>query len=281
MDSIRRPLKFVGAAGTYTWPRYGLEYDSSQPLISAMVDLPGADYAYDQQGDEPAVRGIGTHSVRFMLIGLAAAIEAELDTMRATLYYGARGWFYLEDSNGDQRRCYGRLSSMPDLKLGTRDRQRVPVILTFTQLGDFQNITPIDEHDGAVQAVATDPATVLVNNPGNARILDGKITIKGPFSGLRITNNSLDVPGGDPPVAYVFETDAVGAAGTDWLEVDAGANTVRISDDSGATWTDDSANVVLQDGQVGLFAFAPGWNDLTVEGLAGGDIEFEFAGGWI
>jgi hypothetical protein len=279
--SIRRPLKFVGAAGTYTWPRYGLEYDASQPLVTALVDIPGVDYAYDQQEDAPSIRGVGTQTVRFMLVGEASAIEAELDTLRAVCYYNARGWFYVEDYAGAQRRCYGRLSALPDIKLGTRDRQRMPIILTFSQLSDFQDIAPIDEHDGAVQAVVGSPASIMVNNPGTARVYNAKITLKGPFTNPRIENNSLDLPGSDPAVPYAFESSSDGAAGTDWLEIDAGANTVRISDDSGATWADDSLNVILQDGQVGLFALAPGENDLTVEGLAGGDMEFEFAGGYI
>lgn len=278
---MMRPKKFVGAQGTYEWPRYRLEYDATQPLVLALVDLPGADFAYDQLEDSPAVRGTGSHTIRYLLIGEPDELRLAVDTLRSVCYYNARGWLHLADEDGTERRCYARLSAMPDVKLTPRDRQTAPQILTFTQLSDFYELTAIDEHDGAVQVVGSDPDTLLVNNPGNARIHNAKITIKGPFAGLRLQNNSLDVPNSSPAVPWAFESDSVGAGAVDWLEVDAGANTVRISHDSGATWADASADVVLQDGQVGLMALAAGVNDFTVEGANGATIVFEFAGGWL
>lgn len=276
-----RPKKFVGSQGTYEWPRYRLEYDATQPLTLALVDLPGADFAYDQLEDLPAVRGPGAHTIRYLLIGEPAELRQEVDTLRSICYYNARGWLHLADEDGTERRCYARLSAMPDVKLTPKDRQTAPQILTFTSLSDFYELTSIDEHDGAVQVVASDPDTLVVNNPGNARILNPKITIKGTFAGLRIENASLNVPNSDPAVPWAFETSTVGAGAADWLEIDAGANSVRFSDDAGATWEDASDDVVLQDGQVGLFAFGPGANNLTIEGANGATVDIEFAGGWL
>lgn len=89
------------------------------------------------------------------------------------------------------------------------------------------------------------------------------ITVKGPFSEPKITNTTT---------GYVVESSSVGAYPSDWLRFDAGRNTVEISDDDGATWTDDQANFVRAPGQVGLMEFAPGANSLTVEGANGGDV---------
>lgn len=276
---IRRPKEFIGAAGTYTWPRYALEYDATQPLVGSVIDLVGADYVFDQLGDGPALKGPGTHTIRYLLIGLASAIEDEVDDMRAKLFRGARGQLIVEADDGSQRQCPARINAMPDIKLATTDRQRAPVILVFTQFADFQNVDLIDEHDGAVQTIVGSPDTILVTNPGNADVLNAKITLKGTFTNPTITNDSLDVPGSTTP--WKFETTRDGAAASDWLEIDVGANTVRFSDDSGATWSDDSDNVVLQDGQVGLFALGPGVNSLTITGAGGADIELAFAGTWV
>lgn len=100
-----------------------------------------------------------------------------------------------------------------------------------------------------------------------AAVKNAIITIKGPFSAPKITNTTN---------GYVLESSSIGAAGTDWLRFDSGRNTVEISDDSGATWTDDQANFVRSPGQVGLMVIAPGANSLDVEGANGGDVVVEF-----
>lgn len=275
---IRRPLKFEGPAGTYTWPRYSLEYDHNQPLINSTSELVGADYVYDALEDLPAVKGPGTHTIRYLLIGAPADIEDEVDEMRQKLRQGARGTLTLEADDGSQRVAPARIQGMPDIRLGTRDRRRQAVVLTFTQFANFENLAPIDEHDGAVQEIIGDPAHIFVNMPGNAIQFRVRITLKGPFTNPRITNESHAIPGTTVP--YRFETSRDGAGAANWLEVDVGANSVRSSADSGSTWIDDSALVELQDGQVGLFALGPGLNDLTIEGASGATIEFDTAGAW-
>src|SRR5688572_21109340 len=146
---IRRPLKFTSIDGSlsYTWPRYALEVDSTQPLEASQVQLVGADYDYDLLGDAPARKANGTETVRYLLIGEADAVNAELDTMKATLHRIGRGWFYTAGAAGEApRRALARLVQMPDIRLTPTDRQRVPVILTFNRSSDYFEPEPIDEH---------------------------------------------------------------------------------------------------------------------------------------
>lgn len=271
---IRRPLRFETAVGTYTWPRYALEYDATQPLVLAMVDLPGADYSFDQQGDAPALKGVGTQTVRYLLVGQPAEIEAEMDELRRICYLGARGDLVLADDAGVLRKCKARLTAMPQITLGTRDRQRAPVILTFSQLSDFM----AEDVSAATVALPTAFEVVHADSPGNAVVYSGRLTVQGPFTDLVVVNHSLLVPG--LAGGYAFQTNRDGLAG-DWLEIDLGAHTVRFSTDAGSTWADDSANVIPQAGQVGLFAFAPGDNAISVTGAAGGALAYEVPGGWV
>jgi hypothetical protein len=271
---IRRPLRFDTSAGSYTWPRYQLEYDPQQPLILALIDLPGADYAFDQLGDRPAIKGVGTHTLRFLLVGEAGDVEAEMDEMRRVCYLGARGRLVLQGDGGDLRSCVARITGMPQITLGVRDRQRAPVILTFTQLSDFQGDEVITGDDD----ITTDPQVVRLNNPGDGAVYGVKLLVKGPFDGLQIVNTSANVPGTSTP--WTFVSDRVAAAG-EWLEIDAAANTVRFSADAGGTWEDDADNVVLQDGQVGLFALGAGDNDLSVVGAVGGNLGWEYRGTFV
>lgn len=93
------------------------------------------------------------------------------------------------------------------------------------------------------------------------------ITVNGPFDGLKITNTTN---------GYVLESTTVGAGSSDWLRFDSGRNTVELSDDSGATWTDDQVRFVRAPGQVGLMVIDPGTNDFQVEGANGGTVVVEF-----
>jgi hypothetical protein len=270
---IRRPKHFATAAGTYTWPRYQLEVDASQPLTLAMVDLPGADYAFDQLGDMPAIRGVGTTTIRYLLVGQPSTIEDEIDNMRRICWRGARGKLVFEDDDGTLRQCDARITAMPQITLGVRDRQRAPVIMTFSQLSDFMN----PANTTGLQNITATPQTKNVTSAGNVPVYSGKMTLRGPFNGLVIVNTSMAVPGTAQP--YRFATSRVAIAGQ-WLEINIGANTVRYSNNAGVSWVDDSANVTLQVGQVGLFAFAAGVNAIAITGANGGAVDFDVPGAW-
>lgn len=272
MTTTRRPLKFESADGgtSYVWPRYGLEYDNSQPLLAPRVALTGAHYEYDLLEGAPAIKGIGEHTLRFMLVGDPGDLEDELDEMKSKLFEIGRGKFFLEDSDGGQRWCWARVKAMPDVRLGVSDRNKVPVIVSWDQSSDFYGSEP-DEHDVTEFMLISDPDTIEVTNPGNAPVYNAVVTLKGPFANPVITNETS---------GYVLQSTRDGAAASDWLRFDAGANTVEFSDDSGATWEDDSDNFVRADGQVALMVIKAGANEITVEGADTGAIVLEFKGAW-
>lgn len=283
MDSIRRPIKFTSMDGSiaYTFPRERLDYDATQPLDLSSVQLTGASYDYDLMGDQPALRRNGAHTLRFILLGTPEAVETAVDTMRVALYNGARGWFYVEDSQGFQRRAVARITEMPQVHLGTRDRASAPVVVTFAQYSDFYDTSNIDEHDGAIQLLASDPDTIFVNNPGNALVYNAKFTIKGAYDGVTIENVSLPVPG-TTAQHYIVEVDVTGVDSTDWLEIDCGARTIRVSTDSGATWTNvDVADIITQEGQVSMMVMKAGVNELLIGGCNACQFETEFAGAYV
>lgn len=282
MNSIRRPVKFTSEDGSisYTFPREQLDYDHQQSLESPVLQLTGASYDYDMLGDQPAIRRNGTHTLRFLLVGTPEAVETELDTMRVALYNAARGWFYVEDSQGVQRRATARMSNMPEIHLGVRDRTRAPVAITFSQYSDFQDAENIDEHDGAIQMISGDPDTIFVNNPGNADVYNAIITVKGAFDGVTIENNSATVPG--TAQHYIIEVDVVGIDATDWLRINCGSGRIQVSTNSGATWANiTAAQLITQQAQVSLMVFKPGLNELLIGGSNGCEIDIEFAGGYL
>ena len=101
----------------------------------------------------------------------------------------------------------------------------------------------------------------------SAPVKNAIITVKGPFSGLVITNTTN---------GYKLQSSTVGAGASDWLRFDSGRNTVEVSADSGATWADDQANFVRATDQVGLMVLDPGDNSFDVAGANGGTVVFQF-----
>lgn len=159
MNSTRRPLKFESADGSisYSWQRYNLEYDNSQPLSAPSIPLTGAHYEYDLLEGAPAIKGIGRHTIRFLMVGTPAALEAELDEMKSKLYLIGQGKFYLEDSDGAQRWCWARMTAMPDIRLGVTNRETVPVIIDWAQRSDFYGEEVVEEF-----AIGSDPDTIVL-----------------------------------------------------------------------------------------------------------------------
>lgn len=270
MSATRRPLKFESASGSisYSWPRYNLEYDYTQPLLASSVPLTGAHYEYDQLEGAPSIKGVGTHTVRFLMVGTPSALETELDEMKSKLYSIGRGKFFLEDSDGAQRWCWARMTSMPDIRLGVTNRETIPVIISWRQFSDFYDAEPIGDHDEGVFTISSDPDTIVVTNPGSADVRNMVITVKDPTAQpFKLTNTTT---------GYVIEHNNFSG----WYRFDTGRNTVERSGDSGATWDDDSTWFVRQDGQVGMMLLAPGANSIIVDNVNSGDVIFDFYGAY-
>lgn len=269
MSPLRWLSRFEKADGStgITFPTNRYEWESTQPLVQESVQLTGANYKYDMLEGAPAIKDNGTEIVRFYQVGDPANVDDAFDDLKAMLAWG-RGKAWTTGASGN-RWAWARLSEMPSLSFTVDNVAHFPIILKFERFSDWYDENPIDEYENAAFTVGSDPETVFVTNPGNAPVYNAIITVKGPFSGLVITNDDT---------GYVMESSTVGAGASDWLRFDAGRNTVEVSDDSGATWTDDQANFVRADGQVALWVHAPGANSVTIEGANGADVVFEMHG---
>lgn len=275
--AIRFLYRFESADATQgkTWPTNLYEYEQGQDLLASSLALTGAGYEFDQLGSAPAVKADATERVRFLVTGTQASIDQTIDELKALANIG-RGRVWTKGAAGDFRWAWARMTVMPALSLSFENLGHAPVSLTFVRSSDWHDEETIG-YEGEF-TLSSDPETINVVNPGNAPVYDAIITVKGAFSGLVITNNSALVPGTETP--YVLETASIGASAADWIRFDAGRNTVEISNDSGATWTDDSGNFVRADGQVRLMVFGPGANELVVDGAASCDVVVEMYGAW-
>lgn len=269
MSPLRYFSRFEKADGSasVTFPTHRYEWEQSQNLIGSTIQLTGAHYLYDQLEGAPAIKANGIERVRFMSSGLPSEMDDEIDEIKTIMSWG-RGKAWSTGASGE-RWAWMRLTSAPQLSFTVENVSTFPVILEFERFSDWYDEEPIGEYEGAIFTVGTDPETVSVINPGNAPVYNAAITVKGPFSGLVITNDDT---------GYVLETSSVGAGASDWWRADAGRNVVEISDDSGATWTDDQANFVMAPGQVALMVMQAGANSLTIEGANGADVVVEMSG---
>jgi hypothetical protein len=269
VSPLRYLSRFEKADGStsITFPTYRYEWESTQPLLQSSVQLVGANYSFDQMGGAAPLKANGIERVRFLDVGQPANVDDDFDDLKAMMLWG-RGKVWTTGASGN-RWAWARLTEMPTISFTVENVAHFPILLLFERFSDWYDEDPVG-YEGEF-AIASDPQTISVVNPGNAPVLNAIITVKGPFSGLVITNDDT---------GYVLESSSVGAGSSDWIRFDAGRNTVEISDDSGATWTDDSANFVRTDGQVALMVIDPGSNSFTIEGANGADVVFEFSGAW-
>jgi hypothetical protein len=275
--AIRYLYRFESADGLIgkTWPTNLLEYEQEQELIASSAALAGADYQFDQLGAARSLKGIATERVRFMVVGSPSVVDSEIDEIKALANIG-RGKVWTKGDGGVYRWAWARLQAMLQNPVSYENVGRTPVSLSFTRFSDWHDEEPLG-YEGEFMLDA-DPDTVIVTNPGNAEVYDAVIIVKGTFDGLRITNNSALLPDGVTP--YVLETTSTGAGPDDWIRFDAGRNAVEISSDGGATWADDSANFVRQDGQARLMVMSVVANELVIEGANGCDLVVEMYGAW-
>jgi len=263
------PASGIVATASGVFPTHRYEYQQEQPLLYSMVPLTGANYGFDQMGGGAAIKANGVEVVRFLDVGAASGINADVDRFKAMQTYGrGRIWTQVAPASG-LRWAWARLAAMPSLSFTVEDASVVqPVFVTFERFSDWYG-DPI----GAAGefTLGSNPQTITVTNPGSTPVKNAIITVKNTFNGLVITNTTT---------GYVLASSRVGAASSDWLRFDAGRNTVQFSSNSGATWADGSANFIRAADQVGLMVMAPGPNSVTIAGANGAAIVFDFAEAW-
>lgn len=256
---------------TVIFPTHRYEYEQAQALQSAMMQLVGEDYAFDQLGDAPALKENGSERVRFLDVGDAEDIDDDVDKFKEIAGWGTVK--VITSGAAGERWAKARPEAMPQISFTVDNLRHMPVMMTFTRSTNWFVVESEDEF-----TLSSDPETIVVTTPGNAIALDPIIIIKGPFNGLKITNLSAFLEGTTTP--YILETSSVGTTAADWIKFDARQNSVELSDDSGATWADDSFNYVLQPGQLRLMILNAGANSLAIEGADTCDVVVTYTGVW-
>jgi len=153
----------IVATASGVFPTHRYEYQQEQPLLASTVQLTGASYGFDQLGGAPSIKGNGVEQVRFLDVGAASGINADIDSFKAMQTYG-RGRIWTQTAPGSGLRwAWARLAAMPSLSFTVDDASVVaPVFVTFDRFSDWYG-DPI----GAAGefTLSSDPQTIVVTNP--------------------------------------------------------------------------------------------------------------------
>ena len=252
MATPRYAEKFTSDDGfsiVFTFPLNLYEWDSGdQALSSPFSPLTGAHYDYDMLGTALAPKRNAIESVRFVVKGTAAEIEAKITEARQKCYRAGRGKLWALDSTGDRWFAYARLRSVPGFQL--ENPFVVPVTMDFARMSDWHNDTAIT---GDVTLDAN-PKTFSIDNLGNARVFDAVFTFKGTFIDPALTNSTS---------GYVMASTRDGSNANHWLRFDCGKRRLEFSTNGGTSYAGDYANFVRQPSQVQFMVLEPGVNNFS------------------
>lgn len=271
--SLRRYLeKFTSLDGSslvYTFPLNGYAMEQTQPLLAQRAVLTGASYEYDLMGDAVSPKANGFDRVSFLSVNATpATIDTDLDAVKSKLRLAAKGKLWTLDSNGDRRWAYARLQDMPDLSMDINGRNAAPVVVVFSRFSDWYGEDVIED---SPFTIGSDPDTFTVVNPGNARIYNAVITLKGTYTNPVLTNTTN---------GYILQSSRDGSSSSHHLRFDCGKGRVDFSTDNGATFAGDYANFVRQSNQVQLMVLEPGDNDFSIAGMSSGVVAVDAYGAW-
>lgn len=258
-----------GSTYTYTFPTGLYEVSSEQGLRTTMTPVAGASYPFDQLGLAPAPKDAQILTHHFVIANsTGAATDTAFDTLRSQLRLAGLGKLYTVDENGaNERWAWARLANMPSTAWTVGTGGVLAIALSWLVISDFVNSTGYD----TTFTVNADPKTVTVTNPGNAKVYDAILILKGTFTNPSITNSTN---------GYSLSTTRDGSAGTHWLEIRAGRPSVRFSTDSGVTYAGDFALVTLPTSQIQLMVLEPGNNSIVVTGGNGSTLTVQFSPPW-
>lgn len=254
MAAPRYAEKFTSADGatiSYSFPLNLYEWDSQgQALETPVAALTGAHYSYNQLAASLAPQRNAVESVRFVLKGTVASIEATIDEARSECYRIGLGKLWVLDSAGARRWAWARANTKPSYSIDSPFI--VPMSLSFSRFSDWYGETAFDQ----TYTVDETPKALEVSNSGNARVYNAVFVLKGTFTNPTITNTTN---------GYRLKSNRDGSSASDWLRFDAGKNRVEFSADGGSSWSGDLANFVRKAGQAHLMVIEPGANAFTVE----------------
>lgn len=265
---LKRFTSSDGSTYTYTFPTRLYSLSMQQPIRMSQVVIAGASHAFDQLGTGVAPKNgpLATHSV-VIAESTGTAVDDEYDDMRSKLYKAGLGKLYVADEGDDERWAWARLAAMPTTDWTLGDHSTLAVQLQWAIISDWHSETAYNQ----TFTIDASPKTVSVVNPGNARVYDAVLILKGTYTNPSILNDLND---------YQISTTRDGSNAAHWLEIRAGRPSVRFSTDSGVTYTGDFALVTLPTNQIQLMVLEPGAQDIIVTGGNGSTLTVQFDPPW-
>lgn len=261
--------KVENSAGTvsYTFPTEMYELEMRQGLRVPSAALVGADFDLDLLGSAVAPKESGRARLRFIISDPTVAnVETEIDTLREKIYGMGVCKVYIINAAGTTRRwAWGRPVAMPDIDIRIGQVRAMAVALEFRWDSAWYSTTLTEEGE----AINADPDTITITNPGNTKVKDAIITIRGTFTNPSVSNSTS---------GYSFSSTRDGSDPDHWLKIDSGRHTVEFSTDGGSTYADDIALFTRGATQVAFMHFLAGDNTLVITGCNGATIDVDFYG---
>lgn len=247
------------------FPRAEYEYESEQGLYVPESVLTGGEYTYDMLGIGLARKQGGQERLRFVVYeDTPSEVDTEIDDILAKLINVGRGKLWTIDSADDLRWAWARPVAMPSLRWAAGDILRKTASLNFRRESDWfgEDIIEVE-----TEIVAANPSPVVVNNPGNARVYNAVITIKGDFAATTIFNLTN---------AYQLNSTRAGTDPNHWLRYDAGRRRVEFSGNGGSSWAGDYNLFVRTPPLIQLMVLEPGDNEIEHAGIEDGFLTVSF-----
>ena len=165
-----------------------------------------------------------------------------------------------------ERWAYARLSGLPEVTLGVRHRQHLPLIVSFVRLSDWFAAHAIVQ----TQTLTSSPTTLTVANPGTAVTYPDVLLVSLGTNGFVQPVIQNDFTG------EVISSSRVGSSASHRLRVDCARLRVDYSTTDGSTWVNDYANLTVGAAQIGFLRLEPGSQTLRVTGATNARIEVRF-----
>lgn len=262
--TLRYVEKFTNITGTisYEFPLRMYEWETSQPLRTAIGQAIGADYGHDHHGYAPAPFSPSRERIRVTAVtSTAALLEAALDEARAECYRIGLGYLYRLDSDGStRRRALARLASTPGFTRTIGQFVHMPLIFDFLRVGPWEATTATT----GSQKVAATPEAFTISNPGNlpcdAILFRFRSDSAGPTTDLSLTNSTNGMS---------FSTTRDLSHADHELRVNTETWAVEYSANDGGSYSNDYNVFSIGATQVGIMRLEPGDNSMSAAVASG------------
>jgi hypothetical protein len=260
----RRLEKFTSSDGSTTvatFPLYAFDQESTQPLRTPEERVAGAHYGFDLLGTAPGLKDDGNERLRAEVwAATPAAVDTAVGDLRSKCHRIGLGKLWAVDSAGVRRWSWARLREMIPIKWSAGDTFRVGVALDFRRQSDWYA-------ESLTSSTAAASGTVVINNPGTAKVYTAVITLYGTYTNPVITNTTT---------GYICQTNRDGTSANHRVRFNAETGEILYASDGGTVWSDDYANYVRPSTQVHIMVLNPGNNSFTFSGVTSATIAWSF-----